>query len=316
ENWRHMPYWKDIAPHYDYFFHIQPGPFAQKLNEIGCRYHAPLPTGCDPEAHAPVTLSVEEQEKYGCDIAFAGAGYPNRNEFFKGLTDYDFKLWGVNWNPRELQKCVCDSEERFSTEKYMKIVAGAKININLHSSAQSDGIDPECDAVNPRVFEIAAGGGFQLCDPCKGLDDLFDFETELPVYRSLAELRKKIDHYLAYPDEREAIATAARERVLRDHTYERRAQQMLDLLLEKHGHRLLKQGVRVQKGIGEMVDEAKDLPDLQDFLKQLPQDALFTQENLAPLIRAMAPPRPYAANVFMYLNEVKEFAETLFKERR
>jgi len=169
ENWRHMAYWKDIAPYYDVFFHIQPGEFEAKLSDIGCGCHAFMPTGCDPEIHRPRELTSEERDEYGCDMAFAGAGYFNRVELFKGLTDYDFKIWGVNWDVRELFPHLCHPEERFDAERYARIVAGAKINLNLHSSAYHDGVDPQCDAINPRVFEIAACGGFQLCDPCRNL---------------------------------------------------------------------------------------------------------------------------------------------------
>ena len=246
ENWRHMPYWRDIAAQYDYFFHIQPGEFEQQLDAIGCRHHAFVQTGCDPDVHRPVELTEEERKHYGCDVSFAGAGYYNRLNVFKGLTDYNFKIWGVNWQSRELARNVVGGEKFFSTEEYMKIVAGSKINLNLHSSSHHDGVDPTCDAINPRVFEVAAAGGFQICDPCVGLDRLYDFETEMPIYRDLAGCRKLLDYYLAHPGEREAMARRARERALKDHTYENRAKQMLDLIFEHHGARILKRGVRVQ----------------------------------------------------------------------
>ena len=212
ENWRHLPYWRNIAASYDYFFHIQPGEFETKLDAAGCKHHAHVQTACDPTKHKPVTLTEDEEETFGCDLSFAGAGYYNRVELFKGLGDYDFKIWGVNWGDRYLARLVQDNDERFDSAKFMKIVAGSKINLNLHSSSSHSGVDPACDAINPRVFEIAAAGGFQLCDPCVGLDTLFDFETELPVYRDLKELREKLDHFLAHPEERAAYAKAAQQR--------------------------------------------------------------------------------------------------------
>ena len=232
ENWRHMGYWKDIAPFYDYFFHIQPGEFEQALTDAGCPRQAFVQTGCDPEIHKPVELTDAERDEFGCQISFAGAGYHNRNQMFSGLTDYDLKLWGVEWNARELFPFVCLPDQRFTPEQFAKIAAATTINLNLHSSTTHSGVDPKCDAINPRVFELAACGAFQLCDPCKGLEHCFDFEAELPVYRDLAELREKIDHFLVHPDEREAIVVRARERALRDHTYEVRAQQMIDCILD------------------------------------------------------------------------------------
>jgi len=314
ENWRHLTYWQDIAKHYDYFFHIQPGEFDQKLDEVGCSNHAAIMTACDPEIHKPVVLTEEERATtYGCDISFAGAAYVNRVEMFRALTDYDFKIWGVDWHAPELQPLVCGGGKRFSPEEFCKIVAGSKINLNLHSSTTHFGVDPRCDAINPRVFEIAACGGFQLCDPCLGLETLFDFDSELPAYRDRAELRTLIGHYLAAPDEGARIARNARARVLRDHTYEKRAQQMLDCLIGTHGGRILRKGVRIQRTVAEMaVRVGVDSP-LGQFLKTLPPDLLFTHENINEQINVRKPPLTYPEKVFAYLQEVRNSAEMLME---
>lgn len=316
ENWRHMPYWNQVALEYDYFFHIQPGEFEKQLDAIGCRHHAFVQTGCDPSVHHPVELSLEEQAEFGCDISFAGAGYYNRNKLFRGLTDHRFKIWGVNWAERELNRLVQRRDERFTPAQFMKIVAASKINLNLHSSQRSEGVDPQCDAINPRVFEIAAAGGFQLCDPCIGLETHFDFDTELPVYRSLPELREKIDYFLTRPEERKAFAGRAKQRALRDHSYANRAQQMIDLLLESHGARLLKRGVRMQRTVGEVVDHVGRDSELGQYLAQLPQDELFLYDNICEMLRRRVADDTHAARVFAYLHEVREFAEALMKEQR
>lgn len=311
ENWRHLPYWREIAPHYDWFFHIQPGEFEAQLEDAGCPNHAFVQTGCDPEIHRPVELTPEERLEYGCDLSFAGAGYYNRAQFFKGLTDYNFKIWGVEWDGRELQPLLRRPEERFSPEQFAKIVAGSKINLNLHSSTTVAGVDAGCDAINPRVFEIAAAGGFQLCDPCKGLEDHFDFGHELPVYRDLAELRRKIDYYLEHEDERRKTAERARQRALKEHTYEHRAQRMLDLMLETGGVAMLRRGIRVQRSVGEVAERLEHDSALRTFLSTLPSDLPFTQETinerLTPGRAGMSEPE----SIFMYLREVRKTVESL-----
>jgi spore maturation protein CgeB len=312
ENWRHMPYWQQVAPAYDAFFHIQPGDFEQRLEEAGCRHHAFIPTGCDPGLHRPVTLSLEEQVDYGCDLSFAGAGYFNRLQLFKGLTDFNFKIWGVDWKERELLPLVQRGEQRFDSEIFMKIAAASKVNLNLHSSTTHDGVDPACDAVNPRVFEIAAAGAFQLCDACKGLDALFT-EEEVPTYRSLGELRDKLKHYLARPAERAAIAARARERALRDHTYAHRAQAMLDFLLERHGGRILQRGVRTQRTVAEQAALLPESDALRTWLESLPVDTPFTQEALNEHIAPEYNDRDYPQHLLHYMREVRNFAEGLIK---
>ncbi|MBI2422350.1 MAG: glycosyltransferase [Candidatus Hydrogenedentes bacterium] len=315
ENWRHLPYWKEIAPLYDFFFHIQPGEFEAQLSAAGCRHHAFVQTACDPARHRPVELSSKEAPDYACDLSFAGAGYYNRVNLFKGLGDYKFKIWGVGWNDRLLDKHWMEGEKRFDSEVFMKIVAGSKINLNLHSSTSHDGVDSGCDAVNPRVFEIAAAGGFQLCDPCIGLEKLFDFDTELPVYHDLKSLRAQIDHYLAHPEERKRIAAAAQQRALREHTYECRAAEMLDHILEHYGAALLKRGIRAQYTLAETIERVGADSDLGKWLSTLPGELLFTHDTMRAFLRSAGEDLYPAEQIFKYMTEVRSFAETLLANR-
>ncbi len=309
ENWRHMTYWRDIAAHYDAFFHIQPGEFERQLTEAGCPHHAFVQTACDPDVHKPVTLSAEDQKTYGCDLSFAGAGYHNRNQFFQGLTDYNFKIWGVEWSARELLKYVQKPDERFGPREFAKIVAGSKINLNLHSSAMHNGVDPHCDAINPRVFEIAACGGFQVCDPCKGLDTLLDPETELPVYRDLPELRAHIDHFLKNPGERKAFAERARARVLKEHTYSQRAQQMLDSMIDRYGPRIAEKGTRALRSAGEVAERVPTGSPLAAYLRTLPPELPFTQDAINERIPVMGTALSYPEAIFAYLREMRNASE-------
>lgn len=315
ENWRHLPYWKEVAPLYDYFFHIQPGEFETQLAGAGCEHHAFVQTGCDPDRHHPVKLDKKEAADYCCDLSFAGAGYYNRINLFKGLSDYDFKIWGVGWFDRVLERHWVDGEKRFDSEVFMKVVAGSKINLNLHSSTSHEGVDPHCDAVNPRVFEVAAAGGFQVCDPCIGLAELFEFETELPVYRDLKSLRDLIDYYLAHDEERGVIAAAAQQRALREHTYERRAAEMLDHIFDHYGAAILKRGIRAQYNLGEVVERVGADSELGEWLASLPPELLFTHDTLKPFLRPGNTALYKAEQVFKYMCEVRSFAETLMSDR-
>lgn len=315
ENWRHLPYWRDIAPTYDYFFHLQPGDFDTRLRALGVAHTAHLQTACDPEVHRPVSLSPVEEEIYGCDISFAGAGYPNRIEVLKALTDFNLKIWGVEWNVRELWPFVQNDAKPFDAETFCKIVAGSKINLNLHASKYTPGIDPACDAVNPRVFEIAAAGGFQLCDPCQGLSRYFDFSSELPVYRSVAELREKIAYFLAHPEERREYAERARARALREHTYEHRAQEMLHKILEAHGARLMRSDRPVAETASEFLQRAGIPEELQQWLGSLPPETSVTLKSLLPLVKVTQPEATEAEKRIALLGHIFTFAESLLQER-
>lgn len=315
ENWRHLSYWQAICRDYDMFFHIQPGEFEAKLDAAGCPHHAFVQTGCDPKLHHPVALTDAEKDEFGCDLAFAGAGYFNRIQTFLGLTDYDFKIWGVDWDALELQRLIQRPNQRFDGAMFSRICAGAKINLNLHSSTAHPGVDPDCDAINPRVFDIAACGGFQLCDAAKGIESYFDPETELPLYRTTAELRAKIDYYLARPDERLAIAERARKRALAEHTYAHRAQRMLDLLLPIHGPALVRKGIRVQRTIGEVREDPSTPESLRAFLRTLPGDERFTHTAMNRVLAMPRAPKGYAEELFALMYDVRITAESLISDR-
>ena len=309
ENWRHLAYWRDIARHYDYFFHIQGGAFDEMLGDAGCARSMYVPTACDPEVHRPTTLTSEEGTEYECEIAFAGAGYRNRQEILKSLNDFVLNIWGVDWHSRDLQRFLRHPNSRFDATRFAKIVAGAQINLNLHASQRYSGVDPEADAINPRVFEIAACGGFQLCDACEGLDALFDAKTEVPVYHDLQELRALIRHYLARPDERAACASRARTRVLAEHTYEHRAQQMLDALIDAYGVRMLHKGVKLQRTAGEMRRRIKDYHPLAGWLDGTSANTPFTYNAL--VAQGGGTPTNYPDQLFAYLRQVRETGEGL-----
>jgi spore maturation protein CgeB len=84
--------------------------------------------------------------------------------------------------------------------------------------------------LNPRTFELAACGAFQLVDERELLSECFKVGEEIVTFSSVADLKDKIEYYRDRPEERRRIAARARERVLREHTYEKRLEQMLTLI--------------------------------------------------------------------------------------
>jgi spore maturation protein CgeB len=84
--------------------------------------------------------------------------------------------------------------------------------------------------VNPRTFDLAAAGAFQLVDVRGQLPEFFVPEEEVATFQTLAEARVKIDHYLAHEEDRRRVAEKGRERCLRDHTYCVRLTQALEII--------------------------------------------------------------------------------------
>ncbi len=231
EDFRFMNYWASIAGHYDFFFTVQKDEFHSEMEKSGFTNYHYLPVAASPDVHKPVELSPDEKEYYGSDLSFVGAGYYNRKHFLNGLIDFDLKIWGTYWDHHTaLGACLQRGGTWIDTEDIVKIFNATEVNINLHSSTYHKGINPFGDFVNPRTFEIAACGAFQLVDRRTGLEGLFEIGEEVIVFDDLDDLRGKITYYLNHPAEREELTRKGMERTLRDHTYEKRMEQMLNIM--------------------------------------------------------------------------------------
>lgn len=85
-------------------------------------------------------------------------------------------------------------------------------------------------AVNQRVFDAPAAGGFLLTDFREQLAELLVVGQEVVCYRDPAEIPDLVRFYLKHPSERARVVQKARDRILAEHTYRHRVKTMLDLL--------------------------------------------------------------------------------------
>ncbi|MBI2432993.1 MAG: glycosyltransferase [Candidatus Hydrogenedentes bacterium] len=76
-------------------------------------------------------------------------------------------------------------------------------------------------AVNQRVFDCPAAGGFLITDAQADLAALFE-PAEVVVYHSLDELADLVRYFLPRPRERAAVIERARSRILAQHTHAHR----------------------------------------------------------------------------------------------
>jgi spore maturation protein CgeB len=299
-----MPYWKQYAPHYDIYFTIQDEAFHEQLHALGVLHAAYLPLAADPAVHAPLRLSEAEKNEFGSAISFMGEGYFNRKKIFTRLLDFDFKIWGTGWDEHSpLWRVVQRNGQRIDTGDTAKIFNAAAININLHSSVCQDGITPWGDYVNPRTFEIASCGAFQLVDQRSYLSRHFSPGTDIIVYTSAEELRDSIRYYLERPDERAMIAKRGRIRVEHDHTYAHRMQYVLDYIQSVLPARWHAMSRRIPTA-GTLERFCKLHPEVaQIFASMPPERAALNIETIADCIRRRQMPLGRAEATFMLMNE-------------
>lgn len=306
ENHRATPYWKTLAPHYDYFFAMQKGEFLDDLVSAGSPYSAYLPQAADPAVHHPAPITQEEMEKYGSEFSFMGAGYPNRRKFFAGLLDLPLAVWGTEWDLNTpLGRRVKNANRRMSPEEYVKVFLASGINLNLHSSLSHPGIDPMKDFVNPRTFEIAACGAFQLADHRSGLPEMFKIGEEIEVFHTVEELRDKIAYYLPRPGEREKIAKAGMRRVLKEHTFVHRLATMMSAVLPREHDRMNRRRGKAYSvnDVDSMIARAKD-EELKRFLAPFAGQGSLSLKKVMDGIERGKGPLTRPEIIFMMIDQI------------
>lgn len=106
-----------------------------------------------------------------------------------------------------------------------RVYAACEINFNATSLQMKA-------AVNQRVFDVPAAGGFLLTDFREQLAEVLEPGREVICYRQPEEIPELVRFYLTHPSERRRLIQVARERVLSEHTYLHRVQTMLAHLRE------------------------------------------------------------------------------------
>ncbi len=90
-------------------------------------------------------------------------------------------------------------------------------------------------AVNQRVFDVPACGGFLLTDRRPSLAELFEVGREVVTFEEPEEIPEVVRFYLDRPGSRREIATRGRARVLREHTYRHRLEVLIRTMRSRYG---------------------------------------------------------------------------------
>ncbi len=303
EDFRFMNYWERIAPLYDFFFTIQRNQFFDKLAALGVGNFSYLPLAASPDIHRRLDVSKEETDAYGSDISFVGAGYHNRKFFFTGLLDFDLKIWGSEWSVGlPLLGHIQRGGEWIDTEESVKIFNASGININLHSSTYHEGVNPNGDFVNPRTFEIAACGSFQLVDYRSEMSELFTIGKEIICFKDLNDAREKIRYYLNNPDLRKEISALGKERVLREHTYEHRMEKMLEFLFERGYER--PSWNTGKEDVDELIEEAGRHTEIGSYLERFRNKGAITVSDIVDEMASGVGELSETDKIFVLINEI------------
>lgn len=200
------------------------------LQSVGLRNLHYLPMYCVPAQHHRVTPTAEEAQRFGAAISLVGSRYDYRERLVRALADRPLRVWGAGWSRTRdpVVRPLVAGGPVFGRDK-LCVYAGSTLSLNPHHPMN------DINGVNTRTFELAAAGACQVADFKDDLATLFKPGEEIVIYRDLGELRRRLDHYLAHPDEARAIGDNARRRALAEHTLRHRVEEMLAVIRERCG---------------------------------------------------------------------------------
>jgi spore maturation protein CgeB len=187
-----------------------------------------LPFGCPSALGVCPTWDDRERHAYDSDVCFIGSYYPNRAALLEPLADVKPIIRGPGWGrlSRHSSLRALVRDQQVTPAEWRKMYAAAKIVLAVH---YQDGRSP-CYQASPRVFEAMACGAFVLCDTQRDVEALFKDGEHLVLFHDADDLRRKITHYLAHPNERLRIAELGRRETMKSHTYRHRMDQMLAMV--------------------------------------------------------------------------------------
>lgn len=101
-----------------------------------------------------------------------------------------------------------------------KVYARGRIALNIAQAGDEEG-------ASHKPFQIAASGVAMAHIDREGLPDCFEPRVECATFQTPREAREVISSLLADPDRRARMAVAARDRLVREHTWRHRVPEML-----------------------------------------------------------------------------------------
>jgi spore maturation protein CgeB len=218
---------RDQVPGFDIYFSFTGGPVLREIeNNFGARRAVPLYCSFDPSRYR----LCEMDTKYQCDLSYMGTYAPDRQEKLEQLLcgpaehlpEEKFMIAGPQY-PREIRwpknvKHIIHLEPKFHPPFY----CSSRFTLNLTRNQMVHmGYSPSV-----RLFEAAGCGAAIISDSWAGLESFFVPREEI----LLAGSSEEVIRYLREISEHEArvIGRRAQERVLAEHSAERRAIQFED----------------------------------------------------------------------------------------
>lgn len=205
----------------------------------GCSFHT-IPLAADRSL-----LDAKVKPQFLSDISYVGSNLPEKRNFFKNTVyplkkSYDLKIygqdwtrtdWALGWIQRFGQYFNLKTLSRIRKPKLAiidegSIYASSCVSINVHEKFQRV-FGGDC---NERTFKIPLCGGFEVVDNVACIKKYFKPGIEMAIAENDAEWIEMVHYYLRNPEKRKPIIEAGKLRVLNDHTYHKRIEQIIQIM--------------------------------------------------------------------------------------
>jgi spore maturation protein CgeB len=193
------------------------------LKEMGAKATHTLWYAADPMLYAPLPL------KKDIDVFFFGHGREYRGEWIDAMLTAPSKQLAARFAVRGTNLGELGKVEKLpylSFSKLREYSNRSKLNLVITRGAHAS----VYASSSMRPFELGAMGAAMVANPYLGLENWFDPEQEIVVVQSGEEALERYKYLLSHETEREAIGKAARERVLKQHTFQHRARELVGIV--------------------------------------------------------------------------------------
>ena len=215
----------DQVPLFTRYFSFTGGPFLHEVleNELGARDARQLACSVDPERYRPVPPDPELEAALAYMGTFSEDRAPGMRQLLlepaRRLGSRRFLVGGPNYPDVGSWPENVRHIDHVPPARHAAFYASADWQLNLtRADMKEAGWSPSV-----RLFEAAACGAPLLSDRWPGIDELFEPGREIVLPEGPDAVVEALG---MHPDDRRAIGAAARERVLAEHTNERRAEQL------------------------------------------------------------------------------------------
>ena len=234
-----------LIPRYDLVFTYGGGPPVVKAyTAAGARQCIPIYNALDPTTHHPVA----RDPRFEAHLGFLGNRLPDREkrveEFFLRaaslLPQKKFLFGGNGWQDKPLPPNVNYVGHVYTRDhNAFNCTPSAVLNVNRESMARF-GFSPPT-----RVFEAAGAGACLISDYWQGIQQFLEPDVEVLFANNGDEVAGHLQQLT--PERAHDIGRAALRRVLAEHTYAHRAEQVEQILSIKASGRRPKDPLKVNQ---------------------------------------------------------------------